>query len=72
MTAKKILTQTIGLAQTVIGSLIIIFGFGVFYNFNDVQLILNLSQNSAGMYLWIITLLGMLSAISGLILFFEK
>ena len=72
MTIKKILTQSIGLVQTAIGSLFIIFGFSLFYNFNNIQSILNLSQNSAGMYLWILALLGVLSAISGLILLFEK
>lgn len=72
MTIKKRVSQIVGLAQAIIGGLIVVFGFIFFYDFFNIQSILGLSSDGIGLYLWIFVLVGILSAISGLFLFYER
>lgn len=72
MAIKKRFSQIIGLTQTGIGCSIVVFGFLLFYDFFNLQSILNLPSQSIGLYLWIIVLVGLLSTISGLFLLYER
>ena len=65
METKKILSKTIGVIA-------MIFAFLAFYNIFGIQTMLSISSESIGLYLWTFIILGMLSIISGLFLFYEK
>ena len=71
MNPKRILSKTIGLTQTTIGGVIILFAFLIFYNFFNLQTSLGFSTEAIGLYLWIFIIFGLLSVISGLFLFYE-
>jgi len=72
MNAKRILSKTIGLIQTAIGGLTMVFAFFVFYNLFNIQAVLGFSAEGIGLYLWTFIIFGLLSVISGLILFYEQ
>ena len=71
MNAKRILSKVVGLAQTTIGALIMLFAFLIFYNIFDLQTFLGLPAESIGLYLWTFIIFGLLSVMSGLFLFYE-
>jgi hypothetical protein len=71
MNLKRILSKTIGLTQTVIGGVIMLFAFLIFYNFFSLQTALGFPAEAIGLYLWIFIIFGLLSVISGLFLFYE-
>jgi hypothetical protein len=70
--ARVILSKTIGLTQTVIGGIAMVFAFLFFYNAFGIQAMLGISQESIGLYLWVFIIFGLLSIISGLFLFYER
>jgi hypothetical protein len=72
MNARKILSRAVGLIQTGIGGLAVLFAFLVFYNLFELQAQLGISTESIGLYLWVFIIFGLLSIISGLFLFFEQ
>jgi hypothetical protein len=72
MNARKILSRIVGLTQTAIGVIVMVFAFLSFYDIFDIQTILGVSAENIGLYLWIFIIFGLLSAISGLILFYEQ
>ncbi len=72
MIIPKIALKTVGLIQATIGVLSVFFGFILFNDFFNLQIILGLSTEEIGLYLWILTTFGILSTISGLLLFYEK
>ena len=72
MIIPKIAFRTVGLIQATIGGLSVFFGFILFNDFFNLQIILGLSIEEIGFYLWILTTFGILSTISGLLLFYEK
>jgi hypothetical protein len=72
MGLKIIASKIVGLIQSIIGSLMVLFVFILFYNFFDLQTVLGLSSNEISIYLWILAIFGLLSTISGLFLFYEK
>ena len=72
METKKILSKTVGVIQTGIGVTAMVFAFLAFYNIFGIQTMLSISSESIGLYLWTFIILGMLSIISGLFLFYEK
>lgn len=72
MKVKRILSKIIGLAQTVIGCLVMLFAFFIFYNILDLQTVIGFPENAIGFYLWIFIIFGLLSVISGLFLFYEQ
>lgn len=71
MTVKRTLSKIIGLAEAAIGCIIMVFGFFVFYNIFDLQNSFNFSVAAIGLYLWTFIIFGLLSVISGLLLFYE-
>jgi hypothetical protein len=72
MNARKILLKTIGLIQTAIGGIAMVFAFLSFYNVFGIQAMLGVSKESIGLYLWVLIIFGLLSMISGLFLFYER
>jgi hypothetical protein len=72
MSAKRILSKIVGLIQTAIGGLTMVFAFFLFYNLFNIQAVLGLSAEGIGLYLWTFIIFGLLSVISGLILFYEQ
>ncbi len=72
MDTRTILSKTVGLIQVAIGGIAMVFAFLAFYNVFGIQTMLDVSQESIGLYLWIFIIFGMLSTISGLFLFYER
>jgi hypothetical protein len=72
MSARKILSKTVGLIQTTIGGIAMVFAFLSFYNVFGIQTMLGISLASIGLYLWVFIIFGLLSVISGLFLFYER
>jgi hypothetical protein len=72
MSARKILSKTVGLIQTTIGGIAMVFAFLSFYNVFGIQTMLGISLASIGLYLWVFIIFGLLSIISGLFLFYER
>ena len=72
MSARKILSKTVGLIQTTIGGIAMVFAFLSFYNVFGIQTMLGISLASIGLYLWVFIIFGLLSIISGLFLFNER
>jgi hypothetical protein len=71
MNAKRILSKIVGLTQTAIGGLIMLFAFFVFYNIFNIQTALGFAEEALGLYLWAFIIFGLLSVISGLFLVYE-
>jgi hypothetical protein len=72
MNPKRILSKIIGLTQTAVGGVIMIFAFFIFYNIFDLQTALGLAEEAVGLYLWTFIILGLLSVISGMFLTYES
>ena len=72
MNARQTLSKTIGLTQTAIGGIAMVFAFLSFYNVFGIQTMLGVSPDSIGLYLWVFIIFGLLSIISGLFLFYES
>jgi hypothetical protein len=71
MNPKRVLSRIIGLAQTAIGGAIMLLAFFIFYNIFDLQTALGFPAEAIGLYLWTFIIFGLLSVISGLLLFNE-
>jgi hypothetical protein len=71
MNAKRILSKIVGVTQTAIGGIIMLFAFLVFYNIFNIQTVLGFAEEAIGLYLWAFIIFGLLSVISGLFLFYE-
>jgi len=61
----------VGVVQTAIGGIAILFAFFVFYNIFNVQTVLRFVADSMGLYMWVFIIFGLLSVISGLFLLYE-
>ena len=72
MNVKRTLSKIVGLTQTAIGGLTVIFAFFIFYNIFNIQTVLGFPAETIGLYLWTFIIFGLLSVISGLFLFYEK
>ena len=72
MNVRKAFSKTIGLTETSIGGIAIVFAFLSFYNVFDIQTIIGISPESIGLYLWVFIIFGLLSIINGLFLFYER
>jgi hypothetical protein len=72
MNARNTLSKTIGLAQTTIGGIAMVFAFLSFYDVFGIQTMIGVSPESIGLYLWVFIIFGLLSIISGLFLFYER
>jgi hypothetical protein len=71
MNAKRILSKVVGVTQTAIGGIIMLFAFLIFYNIFDIQTVLGFAAEAIGLYLWAFIIFGLLSVISGLFLVYE-
>jgi len=71
MNPKRIVSRIIGLTQTAIGGVIMFFAFLIFYNIFNLQTALGFPTEASGLYLWTFIIVGLLSVISGLFLFYE-
>ena len=71
MTIRRTLTNIVGVMQTALGGLAMVFAFLAYYNVFGMQTMLGVSAEGIGLYLWIFIIFGLLSVISGLILFYE-
>ena len=58
----------LGSVQSVIGSLTTVFAYLLYYNFLDVQTVLNVPQKDVVLYMLVLIVFGLLSIISGLFL----
>jgi hypothetical protein len=72
MDARRILTKIVGLTQTTIGGLAIIFAFLAFYDVFRIHAMLGVTETGVGFYLWVFIIFGLLSLISGLFLYYEE
>jgi hypothetical protein len=72
MNPKRMLSRAVGLVQSSIGALIMIFAFFIFYNIFDLQFTLGFPAEAIWLYLWSFIIFGLLSVISGLFLFYES
>jgi hypothetical protein len=70
--ARRILSKIVGLTQTAIGGIAIVFAFLMYYNAFGIQTMVGVSVESIGLYLWVFIIFGLLSVISGLFLFNER
>jgi hypothetical protein len=68
---RRALSKIVGVMQTALGGLAMVFAFLSYYNVFGIQTMLGVSAEGIGIYLWIFIIFGLLSVISGLILFFE-
>jgi hypothetical protein len=71
MGAKRIISKVVGVIQTTIGGIAILFAFSVFYNIFNIQTVLGFTANTIVLYIWIFIIFGLLSIISGLFLSYE-
>jgi len=71
MEARKVVLTVVGVAQSGIGMLAIIFAYILYYNLFDIQGMLNASAQNAPLYMLILLIFGLLSFISGLFLIYE-
>jgi len=72
MNARILLSKIVGLTQTIIGGIAMVFAFFFFYDVFGIQAMLGVSAEGIGLYLWVFIIFGLLSAISGLVLFYEQ
>ena len=72
MTIRRTLTNIVGVMQTALGGLAMVFAFLAYYDVFGMQTMLGVSAEGIGLYLWIFIIFGLLSVISGLILFYEQ
>jgi len=71
MEVRKIVSKVVGVAQSGIGVLAIIFGYILYYNLFDIQRMLNLSVQNVPLYILLLFIFGLLSVISGFFLIYE-
>ena len=71
MEVRKIVSKVVGVAQSGIGVLAIIFGYILYYNLFDIQGMLNVSAQTAPLYILLLFIFGLLSVISGFFLIYE-
>jgi hypothetical protein len=71
MNPKTTLSKIVGVTQTAVGGVTMLFAFFIFYNIFDIQTTLGFAEEAVGLYLWTFIILGLLSVISGLFLVYE-
>ena len=71
MKIRRTFSKIVGVMQTALGGLAMVFAFLSYYNVFGIQTMLGVSAEGIGLYLWIFIIFGLLSVISGLILFNE-
>jgi len=71
MEVRKIISRVVGVAQSGMGVLAVIFAYLLYYNLFDVQGMLNASSQNAPLYMLLLLIFGLFSVISGLFLIYE-
>lgn len=71
MNLRRILTSIIGALQGALGVLAITLGCILYFNFLSARAILNVTAETLPLYLLILIVFGVFSAISGILLVFE-
>jgi len=71
MEARKIVSKVVGVTQSGIGALAVIFAYILYYDLFDIQGMLNTSTQNVPLYMLILLIFGLLSVISGLFLIYE-
>jgi len=71
MEVRKIVSKVVGVAQSGIGVLAIIFGYILYYNLFDIQDMLNASAQNVPLYFLFLFIFGLISVISGFFLIYE-
>jgi len=71
MEVRKIISRVVGVAQSGMGVLAVIFAYLLYYNLFDVQGMLNASAQNAPLYMLLLLIFGLFSVISGLFLIYE-
>jgi len=68
MSTRKIISRVVGVVQSVIGAITIIFAYAIHSNFFNMQSTMGISAKSLPLYVLILVIFGFLSIISGLFL----
>ena len=71
MEVRKIISRVVGVAQSGMGVLAVIFAYLLYYNLFDIQGMLNASSQNAPLYMLLLLIFGLFSVISGLFLIYE-
>ena len=71
METRKTLLKIVGLMQTAIGGVSIVFAFLSFYNVFSIQTMLGATGIDIGFYLWAFIIVGLLSIINGLFILYK-
>ena len=71
MEVRKIISRVVGVAQSGMGVLAVIFAYLLYYNLFDVQGMLNASSQNAPLYMLLLLIFGLFSVISGFFLIYE-
>ena len=68
MGVRRKVSIAIGVTQSIIGSLATIFAYLLYYDFLEMQTVLNVPEQDVVLYMLILIVFGLLSIISGLFL----
>ena len=71
MEVREIVSNVVGVAQSGIGVLAIIFGYILYYNLFGMQGMLNASAQNVPLYFLFLFIFGLISVISGFFLIYE-
>lgn len=72
MEIRRTVSRVVGLIQTAVGGIAMVFAFLLLHNVLNVQVALGLSGENVELYMLIFIVFGLLSVISGLLLFYEQ
>jgi len=72
MEIREAISRAVGLMQTVVGGISMVFAFLLLHNVLNVQVVLGVSGENIELYMWVFIVFGLLSVISGLFLFYEQ
>jgi len=72
MGLRRILTTIVGIVQSVIGALAIIFAYMLYHNFFNVRGFLDILGENVPVYMLFLFIFGFVSIISGLFLIHER
>lgn len=72
MEIREAISKVVGLMQTAVGGMSMIFAFLLLHNVLNVQSVLGLSGENIELYMLVFVVFGLLSVISGLFLFYNQ
>jgi len=71
MSTRRIISRIVGVAQSAIGAIVIVFAYALHSNLFGMQNTLGISTKSLPLYVLILFIFGFLSIISGLFLIYD-